>query len=299
MRKDDLHSIKRKYEEGENIIQYLKKDHPTKLNTRDIIQVSYEFQGGTYIKKVSSSPLFNEEYTTAIARVINHLPEKIDSILEVGVGEATTLANLLPKLHDSPSRIFGFDLSWSRIRYALAYAQKKHLVPFLFTADLFHIPLADHSVDLVYTSHSLEPNEGREKEALLEMARVARKYIVCLEPAYDLADSEAKKRMETHGYIKNLYDTALSLGFKIIEHRLFDVYSNPLNPTGLTIIELNQVLDAQPSNPLICPITKTEIMLNKGHYFTEKGLLVYPVIDGVPCLLEDNAIIATHYLDTF
>jgi ubiquinone/menaquinone biosynthesis C-methylase UbiE len=32
----------------------------------------------------------------------------------------------------------------------------------LVVADLFHIPFADNSVDVVYTSHSLEPNGGRE-----------------------------------------------------------------------------------------------------------------------------------------
>jgi len=44
---------------------------------------------------------------------------------------------------------------------------------------------------------------------------------------------------------------------------------------------------------------KTSLELIKNSYFTRKGLLAYPIIDGIPCLLKDNAIIATHYTHQF
>ncbi len=35
----------------------------------------------------------------------------------------------------------------------------------------------------------------------------------------------------------------------------------------------------------------------RDNYFSKESLLLYPIIEGIPCLLPENAIIATHYLD--
>ena len=300
MKKESLNIIKNIYAKGGNIIQYLKDSGNLKNNTDEIIMISYDLQSGNYIKYVKENPEFNEKYTLAVSKIFNKIGIKCNSILEVGVGEATTLANLIPKLQNIPKKIYGFDLAWSRVRYALEYMKKKNILnSFLFTGDLFNIPLADDSIDIVYTSHSIEPNRGREKEALLELMRITKKYLILLEPGYEFASAEAQKRMEKHGYIKNLYSTAISLGLKVIEHSLFNIYSNPLNPTGLMIIEKDPKNNKDVHNPLICPITKTPLELIRNSFFTKEGLLVYPIIDGVPCLLRDNAIIATHYVDNF
>lgn len=39
----------------------------------------------------------------------------------------------------------------------------------LFVANLFHIPLVDSSMDLLYTCYAIEPNGGKEKEILQEI----------------------------------------------------------------------------------------------------------------------------------
>lgn len=296
MKKDSLDKIKSIYVDGENIIQYLKDMGNLEHNTDEMIMISYDFQSGSYIKSVNEKPEFNEKYTKALSKIIDKLNLKDYSLLEVGVGEATTLANIVPKLNNIPNKVYGFDLSWSRVRYAIEYMKKNNISnSFLFRGDLFNIPLSDNSIDLVYTSHSIEPNGGREEEAFLELMRITKRYLILLEPAYELASSESKKRMNKHGYVKNLYSNAVSLGFKVIEHTLFDVSSNPLNPTGLMIIEKSPENDDDVKNPFICPITKTPLNLMKGSFFTKDGLLVYPIIDGVPCILRDDAIIATHY----
>jgi uncharacterized protein YbaR (Trm112 family) len=300
MKKESLNTIKKIYEKGGNIIQHLKDDKTKKGNTDEIIMISYDFQSGSYIKNVRENPGFNEKYTGAISTVIDGLGIEFNSILEAGVGEATTLANLIPKLKTKPKKVYGFDLAWSRVRYANEYIKGKRIRDSqIFMGDLFNIPLEDNSIDIVYTSHSIEPNGGREKEALLELVRVTKKYLVLLEPAYEFAGVEAQKRMEKHGYIKNLYSTAVSLGLNVIEHRLFNVCSNPLNPTGLMIIKKDPKNDKVVNNPLICPITKTPLEIIRNSYFTKEGLLVYPIIDGVPVLLKDYAVIATHYADNF
>ncbi|HOL80730.1 MAG TPA: class I SAM-dependent methyltransferase, partial [Ignavibacteriales bacterium] len=93
--------------------------------------------------------------------------------IEIGVGEATTLSYLIKQLNNQNLNIFGFDISWSRLKFAkelTKYLQIENVN--LFVADLFNIPLNDNSIDIVYTNHSIEPNGGREEEALKELYRI-------------------------------------------------------------------------------------------------------------------------------
>lgn len=85
----------------------------------------------------------------------------------------------------------------------------------------------------------------------------------------------------------------------IKEHRLFDIFLNKQNPTGLIIIKKDVESIKHVKNLFFCPITKTSLNLIRGSYFTRKGLLAYPIIDKVPCLLKENAIVATHFESNF
>lgn len=134
------------------------------------------------------------------------------------------------------------------------------------------------------------------KEALRELFRITKYYLVLLKPSFDFADEEGRTRMLKSGYVTNLYKTAKELGYNIIEHRLFDVSSNRLNPTGLIVIKKSNN-NQHNSSFLCCPLTYTNLDLINGCYYSKDAFLAYPVIDKVPCLLPQNAIIATHFLD--
>ncbi len=293
-----LQKIKDLYDKGENIIQYLKKIGNNKLNSIEDILISYDFQAGSYINYYSKNYNIKDKYCKAISKIINKF-ENINSIVEVGVGEATTLNLLIKNLKNKPSNILGFDISWSRLKFA-----KELMKDFcinnskFFTANLFEIPLLDNSVDIVYTSHSIEPNGGKEEEALKELYRITKKYLILLEPSFEFANDEGKKRMKKHGYVTKLYSTALKLGYKIIEHRLFDYSPNPLNPTGLILIEKKTKYHNKPN--LVCPISKTELSKIKSSFlYSEKSFLAYPVLEGIPCLLKENSILAAHLLTDY
>lgn len=165
------------------------------------------------------------------------------SIMECGVGEATTLSGVLKRLDMSKlAQIFGFDVSWSRIKYAdkclkAMNSEETYQKVQLFTADMFHIPMKNNSVDLVYTAYSVEPNGGKEKEILEELYRVSGEYLILIEPAYELAGEAARKRMLEHGYVTRLYDTALELGYQVLSYELLHADINQLNPTGVMIIK--------------------------------------------------------------
>lgn len=292
-----LSRISEIYKSGGNIIQFLKGVNGQSKNSLEDILISYDFQAGSYIEFVKKNPDYMDGYSKLIANEFEKLNTVVNSVLEVGVGEATTLTNVLGKMKIPVNKALGFDISWSRIHYGNRYLNEKKIMNVdLFTGDLFNIPLGDNSIDIVYTSHSLEPNGGKEKEALQELYRVTNKYMILLEPAYELGNEEAKKRMDSHGYVKNLVGIAKELGYNVIENRLFELCANKLNPTQIIIIKKNS--NNLPQNEgFYCPITKTKLNRENGFCYTSEGLLAYPIIKNIPCLLPQNAIVATHLND--
>lgn len=291
-----LSRIKEIYSTGGNIIQFLKELDGNSTNKLEDILISYDFQAGSYIEMVKNNPHYMEAYSQLIANEFEKLDINYNSIMEVGVGEATTLVNVIKNI---PHQLeyYGFDISWSRIHYGNKYLNENNITNVnLFTGDLFNIPLTDNSIDIIYTSHSLEPNGGKEKEALLELYRVAKKYVILLEPAYEFGNEAVKKRMDAHGYVKNLVGTAKELGFNVVENRLFELYTNKLNPTQLIVIEKESKKIVE-KHMFHCPITKTKLKLEDDCFYSEEGLLAYPIIKNIPCLLAQNAIVATHFND--
>ncbi|TAE82980.1 MAG: methyltransferase domain-containing protein [Bacteroidetes bacterium] len=287
-----IQKIKDVYQKGENMMEFLRSTSDGK-NDIESIMISYDFQAGSYIEIAAKNEDYINRYTNAIiAELKNLAPFK--SIMEVGVGEATLMSPLMKKLDPNNDLTkLGFDISWSRVRYGLQHAAAHQQQLNLFVGNLFEIPLPDNSVDVLYTSHSLEPNGGAEKAALAELYRVASKYIVLLEPDYEGGNAEVKHRIEKHGYVKHLAQHATELGYNVITNRPFEVFINPLNPTRLTIIKKDTAATA----PMhyCCPVTKTPLeQINNNWYSKESGLL-YPNIDGVPCLIEQQALLATHY----
>lgn len=194
-----IERIKKIYESGENIIKYIKQGSD-RANTVEDILISYDFQSGSYVDFVNKNEEYVETFTNAIAKIFDGLD--YNTVMEVGVGEATTLGNLIPKLKHG-TNFFGFDISWSRIYVGKDYLKTKNVKAKLFLGDLFNIPMKDSSVDVIYTSHSIEPNGGREKEAIIELYRVTKNYLILLEPTNNFATQEGIDRMKSNGYVQN------------------------------------------------------------------------------------------------
>ncbi|MFT6981249.1 MAG: ubiquinone/menaquinone biosynthesis C-methylase UbiE/uncharacterized protein YbaR (Trm112 family) [Crocinitomicaceae bacterium] len=290
-----LQKVKEVFSKNGNIIQFLNKLDESDQNSTDNIIISYDFQSGSYIKATAKNLEYNQTYCSAIAAIFNELPS-VNSIMEVGVGEATTLATVIKNMDNRPNHIFGFDISWSRLKFAKNFLSDVGVNNVsLFAANLFDIPLSDNAIDVVYTSHSIEPNGGNELAAIKELYRVSKNYLVLLEPSYEFANEEARARMKSLGYVTELGKVIKELGLNVIEHRLFEHASNPLNPTGLFIIKKEESSEDSSSLELICPITKVELKnSNEGLLFADDASLVYPVIQGIPLLLKENAILASH-----
>src|SRR5262249_39646285 len=150
----------------------------------------------------------------------------------------TTLQKVVSRLNlPTGAPILGYDISWSRCHVGRRHLEAHGIKTNLFVGELEAIPLPECAVDVVFTSHAVEPNYGREAEILSELYRVAGRFLVLFEPCYELASPEARSRMEHHGYCRGLRETAERMGCKVIAHRLIDTPINPLNPTAVMVIE--------------------------------------------------------------
>jgi ubiquinone/menaquinone biosynthesis C-methylase UbiE len=285
------------YEQGVNISIYLRDKYGSD-NTPEIIEMAYDLQAGSYTTKMKdiTEKKLRENIGSELAKNILSVLRNPCSILEAGIGEGNQLSEVLACIN-KPVASYGFDISWSRIMYAKKWLhEQKYPDVTLFTGDLLHIPCTDNAFDIVYTCHAVEPNRGNEELILRELFRITKKYLLLLEPSYELADEKAKQRMDVMGYVKNLKETAESLGFTILEYKPFPYRFNELNPNAIMIIQKNETV-IKPSHIFACPQFKTPLYESADGLFSPEALRVYPVIGGIPCLRIENGIIVSKYLE--
>ncbi|WP_323011597.1 methyltransferase domain-containing protein [Castellaniella sp.] len=290
-----LEGMRAAFFRGDNAMEYARSFLGRDDNLLIATQIAYDLQAGSYVKLARANPEGKARWVSQIADLLSpHLQESGGSVLEVGVGEATTLSGVLAHLSLPQISAFGFDISWSRCAHGLGWLKQMGQCAELFVADLFHIPLADSSIDIVYTSHSLEPNGGRELEAIRELLRVARRFVVLIEPIYELGSAAAQARMRSHGYVRNLKKSAEDLGCVILDYRLLDYCFNPLNPSGVLLLE--KLHEQNPSQTVWrCPLTHAPLDFIEGVFAARETGLIYPIVGGIPLLCRNNAILASSY----
>ncbi len=259
--------------------------------------VAYDLQAGAYTAAARSRPDERARWCGQVADTVRPWLPPRAVVLEVGCGEATTLAGMLHALGDAVERAAGFDLSWSRVDEGRRWLREQGTSAELFVGDLFGMPLADDSVDVVFSSHSLEPNGGREKAAILECLRVAREAVVLIEPRHDLAGAEARARMEQHGYVRDLRDAAVAVGAEVLDDRLLDFSLNPLNPSGVLVLRKQRapLLEAVRASQLRwrCPLTGAPMESAGDVFYAPEVGIAYPVMGGIPLLRPEHAVVAS------
>jgi SAM-dependent methyltransferase len=286
------------YARGDNAMAWA-REHSTRTdNTILSTLIAYDLQAGSYVAGARANPDYVKRWCTQLASLIRPYLESGNHVLEVGAGEATTLVGLTKATDRLDLCASGLDVSWSRIKVAQRWATENSVAARLFVGDLFHIPLADNSIDVVYTSHSLEPNGGREAEAITELLRVARKAVVLVEPIYELASEPAQKRMTELGYVRNLKLTAETLGATVVEYGLLDVVSNPLNPSGVVLLAKHappaRSTPERGKENWQCPLTAVALTEHADLFYAEQAGVAYPIMRGVPLLRAEHAIVASN-----
>lgn len=289
------------FADGKNVSAHLRATEDVAGNDAATIEIAYDLQAGSYTKRALDHLDQLWEYGRDLAHVLKSLIRPDDVILDAGTGECTALVaalNALPPFR----KTLAFDLSWSRLaegrRFARRFLAEERSRPELFVADMQHLPLRDHSVDLVLTVHALEPNGGNELSLLNSLMSVTRRHLVLFEPSYERASPAAQARMRHHGYVRGL-EAAIKAAGGILD----DVIElprpvNELNPTHAFIVRTQTARQARRLDKhevWQCPITKRPLTaVPDGLWCPDAGLL-YPAILSIPVLTRQHAILASGY----
>ena len=296
----DLQALRDDYREGRNVIHAYNARAGLDANSPEAIEIAYDLQAGQYIRNHASEPGYYNAYTDEQAALLNtHFPD-CESLLDAGCGELTNTALLFGKLDAVPG-LFAFDLSWSRVHVGLDHFRATVDADCVrrtqaFVGEISGIPLPDNSIDVVMTSHALEPNHGREAELLGELLRVSRRGLLLFEPSYELGDDAQRANMERHGYVRGLAGHCEQLGADVVEQHFTDVNYNPLNRTAVTVVRKSQAAVGN-APAFVDPVFRTPLCFDDADrvYFSPEQGVVYPTLRGIPVLRASAAVLATGF----
>lgn len=297
----DLRPALKAYSRGDNVIATLRTVLSESENTAEIIEIAYDLQAGSYVKLIESDPLRWKAYCDELVEIIRPIATCLGGrVLDVGTGEMTTLAGVANGAFPDSNEIFACDISLSRIKvgeeFIRRFLEKDRLAVLIpFVGNLFNLPFLDSSIDLIWTSHSLEPNGGKEFKALKELFRISSDYVLLFEPSYENNSAEGKERMEGLGYVKNLPQAIKAAGGELIDNIQIKNVENVLNPTYAYVCrKINrEKSEVAQDSPWACPATRLKMVQMADYFFSPASLLAYPVIQGIPILRKEQAILAS------
>lgn len=294
----DLRPAIEAYKKGENVMATLRELLGAAGNIDTIVEVAYDLQAGSYTEYVESNPDYWNSYSDELAAVLKDYVGPGISTLDVGTGEMTTLAGVAKRAFTGAGDMYACDISFSRIKAGRAFVSKvmapeqaARLHPFV--GNLFSLPFLDNSIDVIWTSHALEPNGGKELEALSELFRIAARHVVLFEPSYEKNSDEGRARMDRLGYIRDLPGAIAKAGGELLDVVPMKVVSNPLNPTHAFICKAPQRDAAKPASPWACPDTRMPMQARGDCFFSPASRLAYPIIAGIPVLRAEQAVLAS------
>ena len=232
--------LKKRKGAGENIQKYLESiGYPQ--GTPDVIELSYDLQAGDdydfYINNREFKNNFIDEIFHAISPFIDC---NLHSILDCGTGEGASLIPFLRKCKELPDvnieRVCACDLSSKRLSIIRDKFGENNIC--LVRAYMRMLPFLDNDFDIVTTFHSIEPNYVYSSKIFTEIIRVARKYVIMIEPIYEWANAEQKTRMDDFKYFRGLpefLDNNKSIEV-LLKHQM-NFNANPLNRAHLIMIK--------------------------------------------------------------
>lgn len=281
------------------------------LNTNTLIEprslekvkIKYEKISGTYIKGyLNKNRSFYAEienkkvvelrgglenyYSGYLSNIIKET--KVESFLEVGAGELTLIYDLLKKFKNKRFKVKGaLDISFKRLDKGKKFLKKKGtILDYLAKGDAANLPFADNSFDFVYTSHCLEQVPHLFDNIVRECVRVAKKYVVFIEPSYEFGSSVTKDHIYRKGYPRISKKLFKQDSYKIILRTGLPIKSY-INGTEIIIIKKVDKKKENLNKIFKCPSCKELLKKNKSKLICQKEKIFYRIKSEI-ALLEKN-----------
>ncbi len=288
---------KKAYENNQNIMDLVKKKNPD--NRSLAIEIAYDLQAGSYIKDFYQNQDIKRFYTNEVGSLLERYINKDSIILNVGAGELWTISLMLEKSAVKPKKLYNLEISWSRLHKGSKFWNSIHgntITMKPFVADMLAIPLLSKSVDIVTSSHGLEPNGSQLEKVLAELFRVGRDKCVLFEPCYELCSKEGQQRMDRLGYIKDIASVVDKLGGKVEEVIQITNSINKLNPTACFVIKPpSGAISSDEYDSFTVPGTDYSLELKEDCYYSKDTGLAFPILGTIPILKNEKGILASKY----
>tara|TARA_Y100001970_G_C14248059_1_gene869703 strand:+ start:738 stop:1787 length:1050 start_codon:yes stop_codon:yes gene_type:complete len=281
---------------------FLSKNQPfIKSRTLDNVKKKYDNISGKYIekyldKKSSFIAEIDEDkkvvelkgtYERYYSDFLLNLTKKIkfNSILEVGAGELTLIAELLNKLKKKENfKKAALDISYHRLNKGQNFLKKKKInLHHIIKGDAANQPFADNSFDIVYTSHCLEQVPHLFNKIVNECVRVSKKYVIFIEPSYEFGSDVTKNHIYKKGYPiikKKLFSER---NYKIIYRNSSPVKSYT-NGTEIIILKKNRDKKTITKSLFICPSCRRSLKINNHNLICENENLLFKIRNKIPLL---------------
>ena len=179
-------------------------------------------------------------YAYCLSNIIQNLDSK--SILEVGAGELTQyflIKKDLDKKNYKIERSCGLDLSLKRLEVGKEFLNLENQEIEIFQGDAQKMPFKDNEFDILYTCHCLEQVPHLLESCLKEMLRVSKKYVVLIEPSYELTNKVTRNHIYKKNYVK-ITDKVLAKILRDLRYKRFKMpIFQYINGAELIIIEKN------------------------------------------------------------
>lgn|GEM_PF-2047565 len=244
------------------------------------------------VSTVESAGLMRQE----MCRILERFP--FHSILEVGAGELNALASLRDHFGDD-RQYFGIDLSLNRLCHGYGeFIQNGELRATVAKADACFLPFPDRCFDVVYTYQCLEQTPRRHfKQAIREMCRVSRRWVVLFEPSWELGDRLQRLKMRADQYVRGIPAFVEELpGVRLREHELLKNAMNPFNRVALHLLELDPTNQPDNQPALVCPVCHGELDSRQNYLLCEPCHSLYFRYEQVALLDQQDAQYLTRRL---
>jgi len=118
-----------------------------------------------------------------------------------------------------------------------------------------------------------------------------KKYLILIEPSYELGNDATRNHIKDHGYCRNLPRVIKKTKHNIIKHELTNFNFNKNNQNAIIMSKKNQTKNTCNYPNFISPISKKALNKKKNCLYCKYDGFAFPIIHDIPLLTKDSGIL--------